>query len=87
MSDDPDGLASYQIGRAAQREIAVRSRLPGYEPLPSRPHEARWAQEGPCWEPGENPDFRRLETVRDWLASEDKTPPSHETPTAGIGSE
>lgn len=67
-----DGLASYTIGRAAEREIGVRRRLPGYEPSPYRPHEARWAQEGPVQHP------RDLDTVRLWLTGDGETTPPAE---------
>ena len=40
-----DSRRSYDLGRAAQREQAVRARK--YLPLPDKPHEAAWAAQGP----------------------------------------
>lgn len=40
-----DGFESYALALKCQRERGIRSGA--IAPLPERPHEVRWAQEGP----------------------------------------
>lgn len=62
--DDPDGLASHTIGIAAEREIGVRERRPGYTPVNLT--EWRWYAEGPA------KDSRDLETAVKGLPKSDE---------------
>lgn len=50
-----DSYGSWAQAIASQREICIRRH--DIKPSPDRPHEARWAVEGPC-------EVRNLETLK-----------------------